>query len=109
MESAVLSLYAGRRGLKMHFTTFLKKHFDIEIHTILEKNQSDLSDAGCAVYQIWLYEKGEDSEPLLILNRFNPAGETAFIVGNVYSSLKHGLVVTEQEFRKMVKSGEVIK
>lgn len=108
MESEGLSLNAGRRGLKMHFTTFLKKHFDIEIHTIFEEVSEGQSNAGCDVYQIWLYEKGLDSEPLLILKDALPLmGITGFIVGNVYSSLKHGQVVTEQEFKKMVKNGEV--
>ncbi|WP_427182994.1 hypothetical protein [Klebsiella pneumoniae] len=45
----------------MKLTTLLKKHFDIEEITDVD------STVNREVYTIWVYEKGEDCEPLLIL------------------------------------------
>jgi hypothetical protein len=45
----------------MKLTTLLKKHFDIEECTDVD------STVNREVYTIWVYEKGEDCEPLLIL------------------------------------------
>lgn len=45
----------------MHFTTFLKKHFDIE-------KVVGTSDSGNDTESIYVYEKGNDCEPLFILH-----------------------------------------
>ncbi|STI65487.1 CcgD protein [Escherichia coli] len=44
----------------MHFTTFLKKHFDIE-------KIVGTSDSGNDTESIYVYEKGNDCESLFIL------------------------------------------
>ncbi|QZN95437.1 cobalamin biosynthesis protein CbiX [Symbiopectobacterium purcellii] len=84
----------------MQFTTFLAKHFDIEIETeFYPSSETNLTN-------IWLYEKGEDVEPVLILKQvFNVAN--AWRIGNVYSNLEHGAQTTEMKFRQLVKSGKV--
>jgi len=93
----------------MKFVTFLNKHFDVhscvERHTEGEGDNKRIKE----VTELWIFEKGEDSEPLLILrDAMAMVGVAGWIVGNVYSKLTHGLLVTEQEFRVMVKNGEVV-
>ncbi|HBV4265997.1 TPA: hypothetical protein MDW71_005290 [Klebsiella pneumoniae] len=86
----------------MKLITFLNKHFDIEELTIFDE---------CVkreVYQLWVYEKGEDSEPLLILkDAMDLLSVDGWFVANIYSSLQHGLLVKEDEFKEMVKAGNV--
>ncbi|EMC8946424.1 hypothetical protein VM239_004529 [Salmonella enterica] len=64
----------------MKLTTLLKKHFDIEEITDVD------STVNREVYTIWVYEKGEDCEPLLILKDAQDfMGVDGWLVGNIYS------------------------
>lgn len=50
------------------------------------------------VYTIWVYEKGEDCEPLLILKDAQDfMGVDGWLVGNIYSTLQHGLLLQHEE------------
>ncbi|ECE9694233.1 cobalamin biosynthesis protein CbiX [Salmonella enterica subsp. enterica serovar Typhimurium] len=88
----------------MHFTTFLKKHFDIE------KNVGT-SDSGNDTESIYVYEKVNDCEPLFILRESWINAEIKkcgiWTVGNIYSTLEHGKEYTESELREMIKKGKV--
>lgn len=84
----------------MKFTTFLAKSFDIETC-----NRVIPDENGKNITELWVYEKGEDCEPLLILRATE--GVSGWIVANVYSELPDGLQVNEEQFKKMVKNGEV--
>ena len=83
----------------MHFISFLKRYFGIEY----------IQDCGAEF--LFVYEKGEFSEPLFILREYslNPEVQRkSWIVGNVYSTLEHGKEYSEQELRKMINEGKVI-
>ncbi|MBG6246678.1 cobalamin biosynthesis protein CbiX (plasmid) [Candidatus Symbiopectobacterium sp. 'North America'] len=84
----------------MHFTTFLSKCFDIEVETEFD------SSSERNLTHIWLYEKGEDVEPILILHEIYNSPK-AWCIGNVYSNLEHGAQIQEVKFRQLVKSGNV--
>ncbi|KFW97593.1 hypothetical protein [Pectobacterium carotovorum] len=86
----------------MHFTNFLTKYFDVEINTEFDpSSESNLT-------KIWLYEKGEDCEPVLILTQvYNVSG--AWRIGNVSSKLEHDTQMQEKELRHVVKSGSYKK
>lgn len=87
----------------MKFITFLNKYFDVETQTNPHPETENKT-----VLEFWIYEKGEDCEPLLILkNAQNMLCVDGWIIGNIYSSLNNGKLVTEKEFRLMVKKGEV--
>ena len=82
----------------MHFISFLKRYFGIEY----------IQDCGAEF--LFVYEKGEFSEPLFILREYslNPEVQRkSWIVGNVYSTLEHGKEYSEQELRKMIKEGKI--
>ncbi|EDW8942663.1 cobalamin biosynthesis protein CbiX [Salmonella enterica subsp. enterica] len=81
----------------MSFTTFLNKYFDIEI-------VSGVFDIGKDAESIFIYEKGEDDEPLFILHE---SMSGCWIVGNVYSTLENGKEYSEKELRKMIKEGKI--
>ena len=49
----------------MHFTNFLQRYFDIEIEHTFDPTIQGSNETGKDVTKIWIYEKGEDSEPLL--------------------------------------------
>ncbi|OPG89467.1 cobalamin biosynthesis protein CbiX, partial [Chryseobacterium mucoviscidosis] len=70
------------------------------------------NETGKDVTKIWIYEKGEDSEPLLTLTEAWWYTETKtagnWLIGNVYSTLEHGREIHESEFRKLVTAGKVI-
>nr|UMW97506.1 hypothetical protein [Escherichia coli] len=51
----------------MHFTNFLQRYFDIEIEHTFDPTIQGSNETGKDVTKIWIYEKGEDSEPLLTL------------------------------------------
>ncbi|ELI5730444.1 cobalamin biosynthesis protein CbiX [Escherichia coli] len=76
----------------MHFTTFLKKHFDIE--KIVGTSDS-----------------GNDCESLFILRESWINAEIKksgiWTVGDIYSTLEHGKEYTESELREMIKKGKV--
>ena len=95
----------------MHFTTFLKRHFDIDIHHNYDPSIQGTNNTGKDVTEIWIFEKGEESEPLLILKESWWYTETksrdCWLVGNIYSTLEHGLEVSESQFRALVKKGQV--
>ncbi|EFE6872280.1 cobalamin biosynthesis protein CbiX [Escherichia coli] len=100
----------------MHFTTFLKKHFDIE--KIVGTSDSGNDTESIYVYEkgndtesIYVYEKGNDCEPLFILRESWINAEIKkcgiWTVGNIYSTLEHGKEYTESELREMIKKGKV--
>lgn len=84
----------------MHFTTFLKKHFDIE-------KVVGTSDSGNDTESIYVYEKGNDCEPLFILHESWLNAEIkkcgVWTIGDIYSTLEHGKEYSEQELIKMIK------
>ncbi|HHE4992766.1 TPA: cobalamin biosynthesis protein CbiX [Escherichia coli] len=89
----------------MHFTTFLKKHFDIEkvVGTSYSGNDTE---------SIYVYEKGNDCEPFFILHESWLNAEIkkcgVWTIGDIYSTLEHGKEYSEQELIKMIKEGKVI-
>ncbi|WP_312018788.1 hypothetical protein, partial [Klebsiella pneumoniae] len=56
---------------------------------------------------IWIYEKGQDSEPVVILKPTEQPGN--WKVGNIYSALPHDAILSEQQLKELVKSGKVLK
>ena len=78
----------------MHFTNFLQRYFDIEIEHTFDPTIQGSNETGKDVTKIWIYEKGEDSEPLLTLTEAWWYTETKtagnWLIGNVYSTLEHG-------------------
>ncbi|MHA6187824.1 cobalamin biosynthesis protein CbiX [Escherichia coli] len=97
----------------MHFTTFLKKHFDIEFEQeyFIKPNSTD--DDGKNVYAIFIFEKNNDCEPVFILHETwwitDTNEQKRWIVGNVYSTLEHGKEYSEKELINIIKSGSFIK
>ncbi|HGT9583831.1 hypothetical protein OW930_28135, partial [Klebsiella pneumoniae] len=90
------------KGRKMKLTTLLKKHFDIEECTDVD------STVNREVYTIWVYEKGEDCEPLLILKDAQDLmGVDGWLVGNIYSTLQHGLLLQHEQLKTMIRNGEI--
>ena len=86
----------------MKLITLLKKHFDIEEQT--GRDDANTKD----VRQIWVYERGQDSEPLLILkNAQDLLGLSGWVVGNVYSCVQHGLLADESQLKQMMRSGGI--
>ncbi|HBE2333980.1 TPA: cobalamin biosynthesis protein CbiX [Escherichia coli] len=89
----------------MKTLTFLKKHFDIE-------KVVGTSDSGNDTESIYVYEKGNDCEPLFILHESWLNAEIkkcgVWTIGDIYSTLEHGKEYSEQELIKMIKEGKVI-
>ncbi|EGH9360851.1 cobalamin biosynthesis protein CbiX [Salmonella enterica] len=84
----------------------IKKHFDIDTHTLLE----ELEEEGVEnpVFQIWIYEVGFDSEPLLILKDARHISKFGgWIVANIYSNLEEGKVYSESEFKELLKKNKI--
>lgn len=84
----------------MKLITLLAKHFDVEIADC-EVEDETLPGA------IWIYEKGEDSEPMLILKPTEQPGQ--WKVGNIYSTLPNDAVLSEQQLKELVKGGKVLQ
>lgn len=84
----------------MKLITLLNKHFDTDLNDYEDEN-------GVNHPAIWIYEKGQDTEPLLVLK----ATEQPEIwkVGNVYSALTHDALLTETELKELVKAGKVMQ
>ncbi|MCL8380463.1 cobalamin biosynthesis protein CbiX [Escherichia coli] len=89
----------------MHFTTFLKKHFDIE-------KVVGTSDSGNDTESIYVYEQGHDCEPLFSLHVSGLNADikqcAVWTSVTIYSTLEHGKEYSEQELIKMIKEGKVI-
>ncbi|MEA0126766.1 cobalamin biosynthesis protein CbiX, partial [Escherichia coli] len=70
------------------------------------------SDSGNDTESIYVYEKGNDCEPLFILHESWLNAEIkkcgVWTIGNIYSTLEHGKEYSEQELIKMIKEGKVI-
>lgn len=80
----------------MKLTTLLKKHFDIEECTDVD------STVNREVYTIWVYEKGEDCEPLLILKDAQDLmGVDGWLVGNIYFA--HQLSIARSTVYKILE------
>ncbi|EAV0136454.1 protein CcgD [Escherichia coli] len=95
----------------MHFYNFLNRYFDVEIKEEFDSDIIGTNNTGKDVTQIWIYEKGQDSEPLLILKEswwYTDTKQPGYwLVGNIYSTLKNDSEISETEFRKLVKAGKV--
>ncbi|AXO74107.1 TPA: hypothetical protein MG739_25105 [Klebsiella pneumoniae] len=92
----------------MKLVNYLAKFFDTDVTF---DTDSTLNGAE-KVEHISVYEKGEDCEPLLILidvtGSLVPAGDVkTYRVGNIYSNLQHGQLLTEMEVKKAAKNGEI--
>lgn len=93
----------------MFLITFLKKHFDVEAQTNFDETIDGTNNSGKDVYQLWVYEKGQDSEPLFILKDAKALiGVEGWVVGNVYSKLQHGLLVSDSQVKMLVKNSQII-
>ncbi|HIF0605879.1 hypothetical protein, partial [Citrobacter freundii] len=84
----------------MKLITLLNKHFDTDLKEYEDEN-------GVNHPAIWVYEKGEDCEPVVVLK----ATEQPEIwkIGNVYSALTHNALLSETELKALVKAGKVMK
>ncbi|MHB9348781.1 hypothetical protein ACPUEX_22455 [Enterobacter vonholyi] len=81
----------------MKFINFLNKHFDA-VYEEYDGENKEKKKEKC----IWIYEKGEDSEPFLILEPENGN----WIARNVYSVLDHEKIYTENEIKDVfIKTG----
>ncbi|MEJ3301434.1 cobalamin biosynthesis protein CbiX [Escherichia coli] len=92
----------------MKLTNYLAKFFDVyvEMDTDLALNGTE------EVEHIWLFENGDDCEPLLILidvtGSLVPAADgKTYRVGNIYSTLQHGQLLTEKEVKNAAKKGGI--
>lgn len=95
----------------MHFINFLNRYFDAEVKHEFDADIIGTNNTGKDVTQIWIYEKGEDSEPLLILKESWWYTDTKkpdhWLIGNIYSALEHNSEYSETEFRELVRAGKV--
>ncbi|KOA68696.1 hypothetical protein [Pantoea sp. CFSAN033090] len=95
----------------MHFINFLNRYFDAVIEHEFDPDIIGTNNTGKDVTQIWIYEKGNDCEPLLILKESWWYTETKkpnyWLVGNIYSELVHGSEYSEAEFRELVRAGKI--
>lgn len=82
----------------MNIDNYLSKHFDIEKHK--EKIEGVDTDT------IWVYEKDEESEPFLILEKINA---DKWMARNVYSVLDHERVYTVKEIKDLFKKTGLVK
>mgnify|MGYP004713555561 CR=1 FL=1 len=82
----------------MNIDTFLKKHFDIEKH--IEDVEGQKTDT------IWVYEKGQDSEPFLILQKVS---EKEWMARDVYSVLDHEKIYNVDEIKETFKKTGLVK
>lgn len=95
----------------MNFLTYLNKHFDCVTHSFFDSSITGTNNTGKDVDEIWLYEKGNDCEPLLILrdNWWYSEGTVKgeYCVLNIYSTLPNGTIIQESELRSLIKEGKV--
>lgn len=82
----------------MNIDNYLSKHFDIEKHK--EKIEGVDTDT------IWVYEKDEESEPFLILEKIDV---DKWMARNVYSVLDHERVYTVKEIKDLFKKTGLVK
>lgn len=92
----------------MKLSNYLAKFFDTDV---IFDTDSALNDTQ-KVEHIYVYEKGEDCEPLLILidvtGSLVPAADgKTYRVGNIYSNLQHGQLLTEKEVKNAARKGEI--
>lgn len=95
----------------MKLNNYLAKFFDIDVIFDTDSALNDTQDTQ-KVEHIWVYEKGEDCEPLLILidvtGSLVPAADgKTYRVGNIYSNLQHGQLLTEKEVKNAARKGEI--
>lgn len=95
------------------FIRFLNKYFDAQLNSEFDPNIKDQDGDGKDINTIWIYEHNNDCEPVLILKDArwytDNKEEGRWIVGNIYSSLKNGEIINEDEFRKLVKDKKLVK
>ncbi|MGW43749.1 hypothetical protein EAO86_22955 [Salmonella enterica] len=84
----------------MKLNNYLSKFFDVE------ENEVE-NDEGVKIPSLWLFEKGEDSEPVVILKQTENPGE--WRVGDIYSALTHDARLTEEQIKKLAKAGMITK
>ncbi len=84
----------------MKLITLLSKHFDVEIADF-EMEDETLPEA------IWIYEKGQDSEPVVITETNRTA--RTLESWNIYSALPHDAILSEATIKELVKAGKVLK
>lgn len=82
----------------MNIDTFLKKHFDIEKH--VEEVEGKDTDT------IWVYDKDENLEPFLILQKVSGK---KWMARDVYCVLDHERVYTVEEIETLFKKTGLIK
>lgn len=92
----------------MKLTNYLAKFFDVYVSMDLDQALNGTEE----VEHIWVYEKGEDCEPLLILidvtGSIIPAADCkTYRVGNIYSTLQHGQLLTEKEVKNAARKGGI--
>lgn len=92
----------------MKLANYLAKYFDVDVDmdTDMRLNGTE------KVEHIFVYEKGEDCEPLLILidvtgSLVPEADIKTYRVGNIYSNLQHGQLLTEEEVKKAARKGGI--
>lgn len=92
----------------MKFMTYLNKFFDVEAHSSALSDLVEGETSRENVAELWVYEKGQDSEPLLILRDAQALrGVDGWIICDIYSTCADELVISEPVFKAMVKKGEV--
>lgn len=90
----------------MKLVTTLNKYFDVYEH--LERGAINHEKQVVDVPNLWVFEKGEDSEPLFILRCARTLkGVDGWIVGNIYSNLEHGQTLSEKQLKEKIKRKEI--
>ncbi|HID5710667.1 TPA: hypothetical protein ACXETX_004952, partial [Klebsiella pneumoniae] len=85
---------------RMKLNNYLSKFFDVE------ENEVE-NDEGEKIPSLWLFEKGEDSEPVVILKQTEKPGE--WRVGDIYSALTNDARLSEEQIKKLAKDGMITK
>lgn len=80
----------------MKLESTLAKQFDVEISTKTEE--------GTILTVLEVYEKDNDCEFMFSLTT---ADDVSYTVGNVYSTLEHGTVLTEKELKVLLKNKSI--
>jgi len=83
----------------MKLTTYLSKFFTVEVN---EEEQD-----GQKVETLWLYEKHNDAEPVMILKP--TAAPERWKVGDVYSALPHDSIYSEADLKALAKANRILK
>ncbi|WCZ66169.1 hypothetical protein [Yersinia phage MHG19] len=83
----------------MKLQTWLRKQgFDIT---------AQVNDEG--VLELWVNEKEDSAEPVVILYEVVQRDGSAWRIGNIYSTFKHGDLASEYSIRRAVKNNTFIK